>query len=91
MNKVELIKAIMKTAMCTLPVVFGFIFCIVSKEACENFFGRLVSIRDLELSTVNFVVFKMIGVVMLLGGLGLAFYFFIYDPSAAARAASESY
>lgn len=85
MNKKELILTIFKTGLSTLLFVGGIYLVATSKERWEQFVGGLVSIRDLEMSRGSVIGLKIFGSLLIVTGLFLAFFFFIYDPDAALR------
>lgn len=77
MDKVGLIKFIIKTGISTLPIVLGIYILVFSKHKWNDLVGKLLSIRDLEMSTASFIFIKVVAVFSLAFGLAAGYYFFI--------------
>lgn len=82
MNKIELIKTILLTGICSLSFIAGGYLMVLTKERWERFMGRLISVSEMEMSMASFVVLKVIGLGLLGLSIFLIYRFFIYDPSA---------
>ena len=89
MLNITLIKFILKTGCVTLLLVVGIYMLCLSRTKLAALAANLFGVRDLEITTGNVVFLKVMGSLMTIAGIVLIWFFFLYDPSAAAAAAKN--
>lgn len=89
MNPVSLGILIIKVALCTLLLVAGIRLLLLTHESFVNFVSRLFGIADLEVSPTTVKVIKVIGGVLAIGGIALAYA--LFGPKAPPKDEFDAY